>query len=251
MAVVKNGHAGNLIKDAIVLDLGDLRRQGDEMVQQARAQAQSILDDAEAEARRRIDEAADKGREQGLAESRAEGLEEGRRAGREEALAAAGEQLERLTTGWTDALNSWTEHRGRMLLEAREDVLALAIAITERLVHRSIEVDPSIVVDQVAEALSMVSSPSAVTLAVHPEDAAFVEEALPELSSALSSGSDIELVTRDSVDRGGCVVSTRGGAVDARISRQIERIVETLLPAGRATFDNTARSDDDDADDGT
>jgi len=125
MAVVKNGHAGNLIKDAIVLDLGDLRRQGDEMVQQARAQAQSILDDAEAEARRRIDEAADKGREQGLAESRAEGLEEGRRAGREEALAAAGEQLERLTTGWTDALNSWTEHGGRMLLEAREDVLAL------------------------------------------------------------------------------------------------------------------------------
>src|SRR5690606_4694204 len=68
-------------------------------------------------------------------------------------------------------------------------------------------------------------------VAVHPEDAALAEEALPGVVARLRAGAHAELVEDAGLSRGSAVVRTPGGgAVDASIDAQVERMVRALLP---------------------
>ena len=95
------------------------------------------------------------------------------------------ERLESLLGGWTAALERWENERGCMHAAARHDVLRFAIELAGRIALRTIEGDPSVVVDQVAEALGLLTRPSAVEISVNPEDRPLVEQVLPELTSRL------------------------------------------------------------------
>lgn len=230
MPLIKQANSNSLVRDAIVLDLGDLRRQADAIVEDARVEAAALLAAARSEAEEITRNAAPEGRAQGIAAGRIEG----ERLGRADAIKQVSDQLAQLMRRWTDAIDRWERERAAMMLAAREDVIALAIEIARNVVHRRIEVDPSLVVDQVESALAMVARPTSLRIAVHPADRALVEEALPAIVVRFADAASIALVEREDVERGGCIVSTAGGEIDANISTQIERLAESLLPARRA-----------------
>jgi flagellar biosynthesis/type III secretory pathway protein FliH len=104
----------------------------------------------------------------------------------------------------------------------------------EKVCHRIVETDGSAVADQVAEALHLVASPSAVTVCVNPQDRPFVESVLADLVERIGQCTHADLRDEPSVGRGGCIVTTDRGRIDATIDRQLERICESLL--GRATL---------------
>ena len=54
--------------------------------------------------------------------------------------------------------------------------------------HRTIEADPSLVRDQVAEALQLVAEPTALELRVNPADRDILEQAMPELVEQVGRG---------------------------------------------------------------
>ena len=242
MALIRNANAATIARHAIVLDLGDLREQGERMARAARAEADSIVEAARAE-RERILVGAD---EQGRAAGFAAGLEQGRAAGREEARAAAlaehqGE-LSRLETAWRSALADFEACREDMVQGALRDVLRLAALIAGRVTKRTIELDPLVVRDQLAAVLAVVARPTELVLRINPDDRAIVEYALPGLMAAMPAIRHAELADDADIERGGCVARTRadtktgdagGGEIDARIGTQLERIVEMLLPRDR------------------
>ncbi|HMN42368.1 MAG TPA: FliH/SctL family protein [Phycisphaerales bacterium] len=242
MALIKNANASILARDAIVLDLGDLRQQADEIIRQAGVQAARITSEARAERERILVGATREGHEKGFAAGR----EEGRARGHEEAMAGAlaehSAQLKQVDTGWLACLGEFARRREDLVQDATRDVVRLATVIAERVVKRAVRLDAELVVDQVAAALAVVVRPTQVVLHVHPEDRAIVARALPGLMAAMPSVKHAEMVDDASVERGGCVLRTRadaeggeegawgGGRVDARLSVQIDRIVEALLP---------------------
>ena len=61
-----------------------------------------------------------------------------------------------------------------------------------------------------------------------------LERALPGLLEKAHLTEGIELVEVDEISRGGCMVSTVEGSVDARIETQLERITEALLPGDQS-----------------
>src|SRR5436853_7410348 len=73
-ALIKNIQSDRLLKEAIVLDMGDLGRQADRLLSGARAEAQRLVDEARSEADRVIDGADQRGYSEGLER----GLTEGR-----------------------------------------------------------------------------------------------------------------------------------------------------------------------------
>lgn len=232
MTVVKSIQTDDLLRSAVVLDLGDLRRQGERILAQARSEADQILAMARAEAERLKREAAGKGHAEGLARGLQEGHAKGEAAGRERAYAEQREQLAALLERWGAAVEHWEAERGRWMLEAREDVLRFACRFAERVVHRTVKLDPTIVVDQVATTLDLLMQPSRVRITVHPDDRPLVEAALPGLQRRIGEMAHLNLETDQAVERGGCVLGTDRGRVDATIERQIERIVDALLPRG-------------------
>ncbi len=236
MALVRSSEAAVMTRDAIVLDLGDLRRQGQRLLDGARAEAVRIEQEALAD-RASIIEGADKvGFEQGYAR----GLEEGRAAGKQEgiaqALQAADADIKRLSAGWTAALDAFVQTRERFLAEGQQDVVRLAALIAAKVCKRQIELDPLIVAVQMAEVLALVLRPTRLQVACHPDDRELLTRAMPTLAARTQHNVDVELVDDAALARGSCVarLAAGGGQIDASIDTQLQRIVDVLLPPASA-----------------
>jgi flagellar biosynthesis/type III secretory pathway protein FliH len=231
MALIRHSAAQTLARDAVVLDLGDLVRQGETIKAKARAEADQILAAAKAERDRLVAGAAEDGRAQGFARGQEEGRKQGQEAGRLAALAEFREKLATLDKGWTAGLGAFGAERERMLLEAKTDVVRLAATVAELVTKRIVELKPEVVSDQVGAVLSLLTRPTRLTLAVNPDDEPLVREALPGLCQRFAAAAHVEITGDASVGRGGCLARTSGGGViDATVRTQLERIAETLLP---------------------
>ncbi len=243
MPVIKNHLAGGFVKDAIVLDMGDLRRQADQLRDAAKAQAQRMLDEAQAQAdelmRKAEAEAQARGHEQGLAQ----GLEQGRAAGHAEALGKSQAQLRQLQQGWLAAAQAWDEQRVRMEREAKQVILQLGLLFAEKVVHRAIQADPMVVVDQVAQALAYVMRPTDVSVHIHPADRPALAEAMPQLLAGFAHLQHVHLIDDESLTRGGCSIAYGQGRIDATIETQMKRLVELIIPSDESPA-ATGRADE-------
>lgn len=230
MAVIRSRQAAALVREAVVLDLGDLARQGEAIRQRAVAQADQILREARDEARRIAQSAAEKGHAEGFKTGLAEGQRQGAETGRNEAFARHAAAIEALLKQWTEALGAFIESRKTLLTEARLDVLRLALAIAERVVFRTVEIDPGIIEDQMAEALSLLARRSALTIRLHPRDLELAQAVLPRLAEQMHQCEHAALAPDESITPGGCVVQAGSTTIDSTIETQLDRIVATLLP---------------------
>jgi flagellar assembly protein FliH len=230
MPLIKARNSDHIAKSALVLDLGDLKRQADEIIAQARREAEEILAAAQTEADQLVATADARGFEIG----RTRGLEEGRATGRVEGEAAArqehDESIREVTSAWTATLERWEGEFGDMLVAAREDVLRFALAMARKIVLRVVETDPGVIDDQLAEALALLCGPRSVRVTVNPADRARVESALPALVERLGRSAHADLDEDPEVTRGGCVVRTDRGVIDARLETQLDRMVSTMIP---------------------
>ena len=228
MSLIKNNKADRIVSRTYE-DLGDLKLQAERLVQEARGEALRIIEQARAEGENLIKEtvpdAQAQGREQGLEEGR----EVGRREAYEEAIGRCADEIAALIANWTEALQAFESARADMLLAAREDVLEFALAMGEKITHRVVEADPTVIMDQLIETLSMVVAPTAVTVSINPKDRRLVKTELGGVLDTVSQCTHVELCDDETVGRGGCVVRTGRGTIDATIERQIERIVGALL----------------------
>jgi len=233
MPLLKHNDTSRIDHEAVVLDLGDLRRQGETMKQRAREEAQRILDDARAEAARLTSDAQQIGQQQGFEAGHAQGIEQGRQEGHAAALEQSNEQLAKLQEAWVNAGQQWDAERRNMVLDARQSLLELAIRIAEKVTKRVPSVDPSVVADQVAAAIEHVVRPGDVSIRIHPEDRSLVDQALPDLVQSCASAEHVKLIDDAAIERGGCIVATQRGRIDATLDTQLNRLIEALLP-GRA-----------------
>ncbi len=230
MALIKGADAGSSGRSAIVLDLGDLRRQAEELERGAREQARTILDQARAESRRVQEADRADGRKQGLEEGLAQGIAEGREQGRAEAATEHSEALGMLEKRWEAALGDLERVRDEMIASVREDLLRFASEVASRVAKKIVALDPGSAVAQVEAALSQVVRPTRLVVAVSPPDRELVESALPALVQRLASGAHHELLVDEALSAGSAVVRTEGGSIDASVETQIARIIESVLP---------------------
>ncbi|MFK7789907.1 MAG: FliH/SctL family protein [Phycisphaeraceae bacterium] len=230
MPVLKQHNNTPAMREAIVLDLGDIGAQAARIRASAETQASKIIADAQAKSEALADELHDQAEKQGYSAGLEKGSAEGREQGRAEALAESAEQLRQLTAAWSQVATDWEQQRTDMEREARQAVLAFALSAAEKIVHRVIEVDETVVVEQAAQALSLVLSAHDASVCIHPVDRPILEDALPDLIRELASLEHIELVDDESITPGGCVVAFGQGRVDATVERQLQRLVDLILP---------------------
>jgi flagellar assembly protein FliH len=239
VALVRQATARDLTAGAVVLDLGDLRRQGEALMASARRAAEITLQEAVAQREKLIDGADNIGYQRGYQRGVVEGTQTGVVRGAQEAVAKHSEALTKLNSAWLEALGRFENAREQMLAEAQKDVVRLACMISERIVRRAIALDPSLVQDQVAEVLSMVLRPTRLRLHVHPLDKEIIELAMPALGARFESAKHMELVEDEGVERGSCLarLAESGAEIDARLGTQLDRMVEALLPEPPPTLD--------------
>ena len=230
MPLMKAQQAGPLLKDAIVLDMGDLRRQAKQIIAIAERKARRDLAEAQREAARMAKQTSEHAFEEGRAEGLQRGLTEGRQAGRDEALEQASNELAQIQATWLETGTQMQKQLAQIEKDARDAVLQLALTFAKKLVHRVIEVDPAVIVDQVASAVEHLLRPINATVRICPDDRPTLEEVMPQLMEQFAQLKHVHLVDDPQLARGGCVISYGQGVIDASLDTQMRRLVECMVP---------------------
>jgi flagellar biosynthesis/type III secretory pathway protein FliH len=182
-------------------------RRIDALAFEAREGARAIRARAEEEAARLLAEA---GREVALLRERA--IAEGRQEG----LARAAADLAAAAAA-----------RDRLLAAAPGDLLDAAASLAERILDREVSRDEAAVVAMAERALADVRGLRRVVLRAHPDDVPRLRAAGPALGAAAETGA-VSLRGDPGLRRGGVVVETEGGDVDARLDVQVEALRRAL-----------------------
>jgi flagellar assembly protein FliH len=156
--------------------------------------------------------------------ARTQGYQEGYQAG----MAAAREELAPATAALGEALVSAQQLGAETaeIVEARAVELALRIA--EKVVAGTLEVQPERVVDVVRGALRCLVDRERVTVQVNTLDLELVREAVEPLTTTLGGIDSLEVQEDRRVSRGGALVLSAAGEVDATIETKLERVREVL-----------------------
>jgi flagellar assembly protein FliH len=182
-------------------------------LKEAQSRAQSLVAAAEAEA-------------QSIRErARREGYAEGMVAGRAD--------LRQLAEPAVDALSEAAERVREFQAQAADSVerqaAVLAMDIAEKVVAGAIDVEPERVLDVVRGALRAIVERERLVIQVNPQDLEIVREGLDELTGALGGIEHVEVQEERRVMRGGAVVRTVVGEVDANIRTKLDRAREAVL----------------------
>jgi flagellar assembly protein FliH len=155
--------------------------------------------------------------------ARAEGFEQGHLEAREAAKPAV------------EALSAAIEglHAERVELAERLErhAVDLALLLAEKIVGGVIAVEPERVVESVRGALRSLVERERITVLVHPDDLDVVRAAMDELRATLGGVEHCEVQAERRVSRGGCIVRTPEGDVDARVETKLERAREAVEAA--------------------
>jgi flagellar biosynthesis/type III secretory pathway protein FliH len=163
---------------------------------------------------------------------RAAAREDGLRDGREEALAALAPALEALAQA-AEAVQSDQIARSERLEVHAVD---LALFLAEKVLGGAVAVKPELVLEAVRGALRGIVERERVTVLVHPADLELVRDAMDSVRASLGGIEHCEVQAERRVSRGGAIVRTPDGDVDARVEIKLQRareVVETALGADR------------------
>lgn len=185
--------------------------------------AQRIVDEARAEAAAILEEAHGQ-----LDNIRQQAEQEGRAA----ATAMANQELQEKLATLLPAIRSMTEQlsdtRQAWLKQWQQNALQLSVRIAERIVRQEIKRQPAIALTYLREALEMCAAAPQVRVLLHTDDAQSLGESARQIVHEILPAAHAEIVGDDSVTPGGCRIETRHGEIDQRIETQLQRIEAEL-----------------------
>jgi len=211
--------------------MADIENQAQEILDRAKKHADRLEAASREQAKKILKEAHTAGLRGGWTEGWKKGHEEGAKAGKEQALAENKTELAATITALKSAAEQLNRSRVELESAALKDVLSLAVAIAERVTKRQGILDPAVAVNNVEEALKLVSHSSDIRIAIHPKNKTTLKEVLPRLKTQWPALAHVELVEDAMLAPGGCRIYTAQGEVDGDLDGQINRVVADLVPA--------------------
>jgi len=171
--------------------------------------------------------------------ARAEGHADGLAAGLAEGRAQMAAALSALETAHAEvvALREATADA------VERDAVELAVQLAEKIVAGTLDAQPERVLDVVRGALRRLTERRRVTILVHPDDLELVRAAAAAFASELGGIEHCEVQAERRLVRGGAIVRTDEGQVDASIETQLARareLVEAELGPAGPVLDSSA-----------
>jgi flagellar assembly protein FliH len=219
--------AERIVKDAETAAFEEVRRKTN--------QAQKARQEAEEEATRVVDEAEKKVAElQAGAEARLEAAEreaakKGRDEGREEGYKEGVAEAERLVGRLHVILDRAMDKRAEILAETETHVVELVLLVAKKVVKVISENQKNVVIQNIQQALRKLKTKSDVIVRVNLADLQLTTEHIKDFVQMTENAKKLQVVEDSTIDRGGCVIETDFGEIDARIASQLNELEERIL----------------------
>lgn len=219
--------ANAIIESAKNAAFEEVKKQTDEaqtIKAQAENEAQKIIADAREQASQ-IQAKSEIEKDEIKRNSYEEGLKEGKKDGYD----SGKEEVNRLIDRSHKILEAVLNRREQILNETEEQIIQLVLLMTRKVVKVMSENQKSVVMANVLSALKKVKARGDVTIRVNLEDVKLTTEHIKDFTEQVESVSGITVVEDSSVEKGGCIVETDFGAIDARISSQLSELENKIL----------------------
>ena len=198
-------------------------------------QAQSLRRQAEEEAERILDEARakalqiEKDAKDAFEKERKDAEKQGHEEGREAGFAEGKSEVERLTQRIHAVLERAQDKRAEILAETEQQIVDLVLLISRKVIKVISENQRNVVVSNVVQALRKVKGRGDITIRVNVDDLKLSSEHTKDFIQLIEGVKNIRILEDSAVDRGGCVIETEFGEIDARIASQLAELEQKIL----------------------
>lgn len=141
--------------------------------------------------------------------------------------------------GFSAGYQSWAEHIAKLeqeIIKVRQDLekvlIPVALKAAKKIVGREIELSENTIVDIVTNALKSVAQHKKITIYVNKKDLDSLEQSRARIKEVFESLEVLSLRERADIARGGCVIETEGGIINAQLENQwsaLERAFTSLM----------------------
>lgn len=133
--------------------------------------------------------------------------------------------------GFKAGYEKWLEHLAELEAEIEsvqkameKTIIPVALKAARKILGREIELSETAIVDIVSMKLKAVAQHKRVTIYVNKDDLARLEKKREQLKQLFESIEVLSLRSREDISRGGCVIETEAGIINAQIENQWELI---------------------------
>ena len=203
----------------------DAETEAAQIVEKAKAEAAQIVAEAQAQHDKIVSEARNEGFEQGSAE----GYDKGKA------------EVERLIERMHKVLEAVMQRREEILQDTETQIVELVILMARKVIKILSENQKNVIMANTVAALRKVKTRGEVTLRVNIEDVKLTTAHADEFIQHVENVQGITVQEDSSVEKGGCIVETDFGAIDARISSQLTELENKILEV--SPVKNIKRSD--------
>lgn len=194
-----------------------IRRDAESAAEKALSEAEAKIQAFEVQAKARVDEVTKEARKEGFDEGREEGFKEGHL------------EVDRLIDRLHVMLDRAMDKRAEILEQTEAQVVELVLLISRKVVKTISENQKNVVLSNISQALRKLKTRSDVIVRVNIADLQLTTEHAKDFIDAAENAKKLSIVEDSSVDRGGCIIETDFGEIDARIQSQLHELEEKIL----------------------
>lgn len=219
--------ADEIVKRAEEAAFAEVKRQTDQaqvIKSTAEQEAAKIIENAKLEAEKIIQDANIE-KEQLKSSAYQEGYKEGNELGYSDGQ----NEVNRLVERVHKIVESVMVRRDEILCETEQQIVELVLLMTRKVVKTISENQKTIVLSNILAALKKIRSRGTVTLRVNVDDIKLTTAHVDEFIKRIENVNGINIIEDSTVDKGGCIVETDFGAIDARISSQLAELETKIM----------------------
>ncbi len=219
--------ADSIVKKAEDAAFEEVKRQTDQAAiikTDAENQASTIIQNAKDEAAKILAEAQSE-KEKIKSEAQKEGFEKGHEDGYQNGVV----EVDRLVERMHKILEAVMQRRDEILQDTESQIVELIILMARKVIKIISENQKNVIMANTLAALKKVKTRGIVTLRVNLEDVKLTSAHVKEFIQHVENVQGINVLEDSSVEKGGCIVETDFGSIDARISSQLTELENKIL----------------------
>lgn len=162
-------------------------------------------------------------------DARQKGLSEGIREGRELQKKETLQSIEALSA----LIQDLSGLKEKMLEAAEEQILQLALAVAEKVIHMETTTNRNVIQNVLKAAMKSIVDRENMKIRVHPHDFQYMMEIKSDFMNNFDGIKNIVFEEDVSITRGGAILETMFGEVDARVDQQYNAIKSVMTTAHR------------------
>ncbi|MBN1546751.1 MAG: hypothetical protein JW902_08845 [Syntrophaceae bacterium] len=159
-----------------------------------------------------------------ISQVRQEAYDQGCAEGVKKGIAQQKEEARRTIGAVTNLMKELSQLRQTIMENSEREILHLAFAIASKVIHQEVKQDEGVVASVLREAVKSVTDRDGMKVRLNPQDCRYIMEIKEDFLREMDGVKNIVFEEDHGIKRGGVVVETIFGEVDARLEQQYQEI---------------------------